>query len=70
MSFDLEQQIKYSFNHLNSFKRNRALSEIRKDEGKDDQSQFHELMAFKDIDKLELQLRTMQKIIFKEADKD
>jgi hypothetical protein len=60
---EMEQQIKYAFNHLNSFKRNRALSEIRKEEGKEEQSQFHELLTFKDIDKLELQLRQIQKLI-------
>jgi hypothetical protein len=54
-------QVKQLFNHLNSFKRNRALAEIRKEEGKSDQSQFHELMSFKDIDKLELGLRALQK---------
>lgn len=55
------EQVKQLFDHLNSFKRNRALAEIRREEGKSDQSQFHELRSFKDIDKLELGLRALQK---------
>jgi hypothetical protein len=67
---ELEIKMKYVFNHLNSFKRNRALAEIRKEEGKQEQSQFHELMSFKDIDKLELQLRALQKEIRETEDKE
>jgi hypothetical protein len=55
------EQIKQLFDYLNSFKRNRALAEIRKEAGRPEQAQFHELMSFKDIDKLELGLRALQK---------
>lgn len=53
-----EDLIQEAFGALNSFKRHRALSEIK---GNSSDKQYHQLQMFKMIDKLELGLRAINK---------
>lgn len=53
-----EYSIQEAFNALNSFKRHRALKEDRKID-----IQYHDLQMYKMIDKLELSLRAINKMI-------
>jgi hypothetical protein len=50
--------IKEAFGALNSYKRHRALKEIKLND-----RQYHELQMFKMIDKIELALRAIQKAV-------
>jgi hypothetical protein len=49
------------FQYLNSFKRHRALEQVKRKEGQHDQANYHELQQYKMIDQLELALRAIQK---------
>lgn len=53
--------IKESFMYLNSYKRHRALANIKRMEGKRDEANFHQLKTYQLIDSLELALRAIQK---------
>lgn len=50
--------IKEAFGALNSYKRHRALKDIKLND-----RQYHELQMFKMIDKVELSLRAIQKAV-------
>lgn len=56
MSMDKADLIKEAFGAINNYKRHRALQEIQPE-----QKQYHELIRFKMIDKLELALRAINK---------
>lgn len=51
-----EDLIQEAFGYLNSFKRHRALVDIKQHD-----RQYHELQMFKMVDKLELSLRAINK---------
>lgn len=55
-----EDLIQEAFGALNSFKRHRALSEIKQHTA---DKQYHQLQMFKMIDKIELGLRAINKEI-------
>lgn len=56
-----QELITQCFYYLNSFKRHRALEQIKKNEGSHDQTQYHVLKQYQFIDALELGLRAIQK---------
>lgn len=49
------------FSYLNSFKRHRALANIKRMEGDQVNAQYHELKSYQLMDSLELGLRALQK---------
>ena len=53
--------IQKAFAYLNSYKRHRALSHIKRLEGDKTGAQFHQLKEYQFIDSLELALRAIQK---------
>lgn len=52
-----------AFYYLNSFKRHRALEQIRKNEGKESEATYNQLKQYQFIDALELALRAIQKSV-------
>lgn len=57
-----QELIQQCFYYLNSYKRHRALEQIRKSDGGSGQDiQYHQLKQFQFIDSLELGLRAIQK---------
>ena len=56
---------KSAFDALNSFKRNRALEEISRTDGDNAKGNLHALYQYKDIDRLELALRALQRDSYK-----
>lgn len=56
-----QELISQCFYYLNSFKRHRALENIKRLEGDRDGANFHELKQYQFIDSLELGLRAVQK---------
>lgn len=59
--------IKQCFNHLNSFKRFRALGETEREKGNASQADKMELHQYKTIDQLELTLRGLQSELRRQA---
>lgn len=60
-SIDLMSQCFYN---LNTFKRHRALSCIKKADNKNDEAIYHELKMYQYFDNLELGLRALQKSVY------
>ena len=58
---DLIQQCFY---HINTFKRHRALTQIKRLENQHNEANFHELKAYQSLDNLELGLRALKKAIY------
>lgn len=56
-----EDLIKEAFNHLNAFKRSRALEQVEREKMNHDKAMQHRLHQFENVDKLELTLRAIQK---------
>lgn len=55
-----EALIKQAFYYLNSFKRHRALAQIKQHEGDRDAKNYNDLKCYQFIDSLELALRAIQ----------
>lgn len=55
-----EELFKQAFYYLNSFKRHRALEQIKQHEGDRQAVQFNQLKQYQFIDSLELALRALQ----------
>lgn len=66
-NIDLIQQCFYA---LNSFKRHRALEQIKKDEGKSLDAQYHELKQYQLVDNLELGLRALQRALYEDKNRE
>lgn len=58
------------FYALNSYKRHRALSNIKKEEGKSTDAQYHDLKQYMCIDSLELGLRALQRALYDDKNKE
>jgi hypothetical protein len=56
-----QELITQCFYYLNSFKRHRALQQIKALEGNRTEAQYHELKQYQFMDSLELGLRAIQK---------
>jgi uncharacterized protein YnzC (UPF0291/DUF896 family) len=56
-----EDLLSQCFYYLNSFKRHRALEQIKKLDGKNQDVQYHQLKQYQFLDSLELGLRAIQK---------
>lgn len=56
-----QEMINKCFTYWNSLKRHRALSEIRKGEGRREDSTYHNLQMYKMSEMLELALRALQR---------
>jgi hypothetical protein len=61
--------VQQCFYHLNTFKRHRALANIKRNEGEHDKANFHELKEYQFLDNLELGLRAIQKSLYDEQRK-
>lgn len=56
-----QELIQKTFFYLNSYKRHRALAEIKRQEKNYDKANYHQLKQYQFIDQLELALRAIQK---------
>lgn len=59
--------VNLGFTYANSFKRHRALAQIKKYEGDTDQSNYHNMKTYEMFDNLELTLRAIQRGMKEEA---
>jgi hypothetical protein len=58
---DNKELLTIAFQHINAYKRSRALADYNRKEGNRDKADIHELKRFRAIDGLELTMRAIQK---------